>query len=56
MGFLIPDEFSNTYSVNRRKIKRYISLIKNRLFELSLYNITILYRRSNKDYVCYINN
>jgi hypothetical protein len=55
MADLTPKDFSLSYDINRRKIQRYISIIKNRLSDLNMYNITITYQRSYKIYRCYIN-
>lgn len=55
MEDLIPKEFSLIFNVNFRKIQRYISIIKNVLFNFGFYNITIVYQRQYKVYRCYIN-
>lgn len=53
---LIPKEFGLKYEVNSRKIKRYISLIRNVLSNFEYRHIEIVYQREFRIYRCYINN
>ena len=52
---LIPSEFSNMYEINKRRIQRYVSIIKTQFYDMGLYHIEIVYCRSLKLYLCKIN-
>lgn len=43
------------YGITNRQLQDYICIFKNALFEFELYNIEVVYKRSMKAYVCYIN-
>lgn len=43
------------YGINARQLQDYVSLFKIGILEFGIYNIEVIYRRSLKAYVCYIN-
>ena len=55
-GYFDSNEFCLENNINKRKIYRYISIIKTKFFNLGLYHIDIFYSRSSQVYKCIINN
>lgn len=53
---LEPESFYLTYIISRRRLKDYISIIKNALSDNEIYYITIEFKRSLDMYICYINS
>ena len=53
---LEPESFCLTYTIIRRRLKDYISIIKNALSDNEIYYITIEFKRSLDMYICYINS
>ena len=51
----IPKEMYLLYGINARQLQDYVSLFKIGILEFGIYNIEVIYRRSLKAYVCYIN-
>ncbi len=52
---LDPKLFCLDHSITRRKLKDYISVIRNALSDNDIYYIKIEYKRSENIYRCYIN-
>ncbi len=53
---LEPKPFCASNSISRRRLKDYISIIRNSLSDNEIYYITIEFKRSLDMYVCYINS
>lgn len=53
---LEPRLFCISNSISRRRLKDYISVIRNSLYNNQIYYITIEFKRSLDMYVCYINS
>lgn len=53
---LEPKSFCLTYSISRRRLNDYISIIKNSLSDNDIYYITIEFKRSVGMYICYVNS